>query len=90
MARIVLRPAHFDEAKAAILAIVPQTLAEAGCLQFVVHADDAAATVYLYEEWADDAALRLHHAQPYTAAVFRSYADWLAEPVRLETMARIR
>jgi len=89
MARIALKPVHFDEAQAAILAIVPRTLAEAGCVQFVVHADASASCIYLYEEWADDAALRFHHAQPYTAAVFRAYAEWLAEPVRLETMTRI-
>ncbi|WP_197705101.1 putative quinol monooxygenase [Sphingobium cloacae] len=37
----------------------------------------------IYERWADQAAFDFHHAQPYTRAVFKSYEDWLAKPVKL-------
>ncbi|MEM5545046.1 antibiotic biosynthesis monooxygenase [Sulfitobacter sp. AS92] len=39
--------------------------------------------LYLFEEWQDQDALDQHHAQPYTAAVFKSYEGWLAEPPRI-------
>lgn len=83
------KPEHFADARAAIRAIQPATLAEPGCHQFVLHADEDAGLLYLYEEWADAGALATHHAQDYTKAVFASYEHWLAAPVRFETMARL-
>ena len=89
-ARIVPKPQHFDDARRAILEIVPATRREAGCREFVLHeARDGTGQLFIYETWDDDAALEDHHAQPYTRAVFRRYEDWLAAPVEITKLKRL-
>lgn len=89
-ARIVPKREHFDDARNAILEIVEPTLQEPGCVQFIVLADEPAGNIFLFEEWTNDDALGSHHDQPYTRSVMDHYAEWLAEPLRFETMLRIR
>lgn len=87
-ARITPKPEHVEAARKAILSIVPATRAEPGCRVFKLHdAHDGDGRLYLYEVWADEAALVAHHHQPYTQAVFDSYREWLAGPVEI-TMLR--
>ncbi|MEM8695688.1 MAG: putative quinol monooxygenase [Pseudomonadota bacterium] len=88
-ARIVPKPEYFEDASDAILAIVPDTREEAGCLQFTVLAEPDEGALYLFEEWQDEAALKTHHDKPYTRAVMDNYTDWLAEPLRFETMYKL-
>ena len=38
----------------------------------------------------DDAALKQHHAKPYTKAVMENYDHWLAQPLRFDIMAKLR
>ncbi|MEO1774449.1 MAG: putative quinol monooxygenase [Pseudomonadota bacterium] len=81
LARITPKPHHREDARQAILDILPQTRAEAGCAQFDLcdgEGDDRA--LYLVERWADDAALTAHYAQPYVQRVFEAYERWLAHP----------
>ncbi len=83
IARVLPRPEHLVDAREAIRAIVDRTRAEPGCLEFRVNEDVTDGSLHLYEEWANAAALRYHHEQPYTRHVFKCYEEWLAEPVRL-------
>lgn len=78
---------HFSSARDAIVRIIPMTRAESGCLQFVLHEGNG--SLYLYEEWSDEAALTLHHGQQYTADVFENYKSWLTEPVTVMKMTRV-
>lgn len=81
-AQITPKPEFRTHALNALRGILQQTRAEAGCLRFELNkgvGDDPC--LYLVERWTDDAALRSHYAQPYTAAVFEAYQDWLATPV---------
>ena len=87
-ARITPKPEHLEVARQAILGILPVTRAVPGCRMFKLHDDlDGGRRLYLYEVWDNDAALAVHHAQPYTQAVFESYREWLSEPVEI-TMLR--
>ena len=96
-ARITPKAACYDLAREAVLGIIPETRAEPGCHTFVLHEDadgtagqaDTLRSLYLYEVWADEAALAAHHAQPYTQAVFESYQTWLAAPVALTRLRQL-
>lgn len=72
------KPAHFDEALAAIKGIVPQTLEEPGCRTFTLLRGETGETLHLVEEWVDETALAAHYDKPYTREVFAAYQGWLA------------
>ncbi len=88
-ARIVPRAEHFEDARDAIRAIIPQTLEEPGCHTFLLHEGEGDGCLYLYEVFADQAALEAHGRQPYTREVFAKYQEWLAEPVQVTRMRRV-
>lgn len=79
IARIEPKAEYHDLALAAICAIVEQTLAEPGCIEFRVNECEADNAIYLYEEWRDQAAFDAHHSQPYTRSVMEAYAQWLSD-----------
>jgi quinol monooxygenase YgiN len=82
-AEITPKPEHFKDALRAITGILEQTRAESGCHSFDLFEAPDQKALYLFEEWLDQDALDQHHAQPYTAAVFKAYEGWLAEPPRI-------
>lgn len=88
IARITPKAEFFERAKAAILSIITPTLKEEGCRQFVVHHDDM--SLYLYEEWDSQTALNEHYSMPYVVPVFESYKEWLAEPVEINKLTKLR
>lgn len=88
-AKITPKSDHYTNAQDAILAIVEETRAEPGCLEFTVLADPTEGHIFLFEEWQNEAALKEHHGKPYTKAVMDNYDNWLAEPLRFETMAKL-
>ncbi|MEO0442084.1 MAG: putative quinol monooxygenase [Pseudomonadota bacterium] len=88
-AKIAPKSQHYTDAQNAILAIVEETLAESGCIQFIVLADPDQGHIFLFEEWQDEEALKEHHDKPYTKAVMDNYETWLAEPLRFETMVKL-
>lgn len=83
IARVTPQPRHRDAARAALCAIVPQTRAEPGCIEFRVSESEAEGCFYLYEEWINEEALESHYQQDYTRRVFASYDQWLAKPVEI-------
>jgi quinol monooxygenase YgiN len=89
IARIEPKAQYRELALAAICAIVEQTRAEPGCIEFRVNECEADGTIYLYEEWQDQAAFDAHHAQPYTRSVMEAYAQWLDEEPVIVRLAPI-
>lgn len=88
IATITPRPEHLSDAREAIHGIVERTCAEAGCLTFrLLEGGDG--RLRLYEEWEDEAALKLHYEQDYTRSVFAAYEDWLAEAVDIVHLRRL-
>ncbi len=88
-AKIKPKTDNYDDARDAILGIVSETRAEPGCIEFTVLTDADQGHIFLYEEWQDEAALKEHHSKPYTKAVMDNYDNWLAEPLRFETMIKL-
>lgn len=88
-AKITPKSEHYSKAQDAILAIVDDTRAEAGCIQFTVLADTDQGHIFLFEQWQNEEALKEHHGKPYTKAVMDHYDQWLAEPLRFETMTKL-
>ncbi len=88
-AKITPKSKHYTDAQDAILAIVEETRAESGCIQFTVLSDPDQGDIFLFEEWQDEAALKEHHGKPYTKAVMDNYDNWLTEPLRFETMTKL-
>lgn len=80
------KPDCLDEARDAILGILSETRAEAGCQHFTLHRNVDSGSLHLTEIWDDQAAFDAHHAQPYTRQVFESYEQLLAAPVELTFM----
>ncbi|WP_299612442.1 putative quinol monooxygenase [uncultured Tateyamaria sp.] len=84
------KPEHFAEARAALDALIPETLGESGCLMFAAFesfSEDG--VLHLFEHFADQAALDAHYAQPYTQGVFARYERWLSAPVEVKRLSAI-
>jgi quinol monooxygenase YgiN len=73
--------------KAALLGIIPATLAEPGCRVFTLL--EGPEELWLFEEFDDEAALRFHLEQEYTKAVSNNYSEWLKERVDAHFPQRI-
>lgn len=88
-AEITPKAEFFVAAQEAIVNILSRTRAEAGCQKFELYTAPDGRTLYLVEAWANREALDTHHAQHYTAAVFKSYETWLAQPPRIAEMTAV-
>lgn len=82
-AEITPKPEHFLDAQHAIIGILDDTRAEPGCRSFNLFEAPDHRSLYLFEEWENQAALDQHHGKPYTSAVFKAYETWLTEPPRI-------
>ncbi len=68
-----------------ILALVPPTRAEEGCLNYDLHRScDDPAVFMLYENWVSKDDLDKHLAMPYLQAFLGKAENMLAEPVGIE------
>ncbi|MEM1060273.1 MAG: putative quinol monooxygenase [Verrucomicrobiota bacterium] len=77
-ATIPVKPECLEEARAAILEIMPATLAEEGCDVFELYEDPSGAPrLFLREVFRDEAAFELHHQQDFVREIFRKYEEWL-------------
>lgn len=90
IARIQPRTENLAAARNAICGIIDRTRAEPGCITFRLSENAEDGSLYLYEEWRDEAALMEHHQQPYTIAVFEAYKDWLAEEPQIVRLQLVR
>ncbi len=90
-AQITPKPEFFDDAKNAILNIIPQSLAEAGCRMFSLHTSKTMEdhSLYLYEIWDDASDHEYHLNQEYTKTVFAAYQVWLEKPVQIIKLDKI-
>jgi quinol monooxygenase YgiN len=68
-----------------LLALVPQTRQEAGCINYDLHRSLNKPGVFLfYENWVDRAALDKHGTMPYMLDLRAKTVDLLAEPIQIE------
>lgn len=70
IAKFTVKPAYVDTFKAALKLNKKGALKEAGCLQMDLFVDvKEGNTFFVYERWADEAALDFHKKQTYTQAL---------------------
>ncbi|WP_440054526.1 putative quinol monooxygenase [Pseudoalteromonas sp. T1lg65] len=81
VAHITPRPTHYQDCIDAIVAILPVTRSEVGCLRFELYENEARTQLTLVERFVDQAAFDFHHRQDYTQRVFELYQNWLEKAV---------
>ena|SRR5947209_9518416 len=89
-ARIKAKQGMADQVKERLLALIPPTREEDGCIIYELHqsADDETLFMF-YENWASRAALEAHLKQPHLEETVRATSDLLAEPPLIQVFDRI-
>jgi quinol monooxygenase YgiN len=78
------REGRVDDVIAGLTPVIEQTHAEAGCMTYALHRDNAdPGTLVLVERWTSQVALDSHFQQPYIAALGELAGELLAEPPRI-------
>lgn len=89
-AEVYAKPGQEENLRQALMALVAPTRAEAGCLQYDLHADnDDAGHYFFYERWESMAALELHTATAHFKAFEARTEELLREPLRVIFATRI-
>ncbi len=84
IARLKVKKGKEDEAKQTALAIVADSRAEEGCLNYDFHqAIDDATIFFWHETWADKSALDAHFKKPYFAELGAKLKEIAEEPTQL-------
>ena len=79
---VVAKPETREELYRILMAQVPPTHAEAGCVSYDFHCDTADPNVFVfYENFVDRDALELHLKKPYLQPLFDRIDELLAKPV---------
>lgn len=90
VARLKVKDEAVEQAKKAALAIVADSRAEEGCLNYDVHQAIDDPTIFVWHEtWTDQAALDEHFAKPYFAEFFAEVEEFAAEPPQITLTAKI-
>ena len=81
IATLTVREGQEDRALEILTPVVECTHAEAGCLTYAIHQDNAdQRTFVIVEHWTSQVALDNHFVQPHMAELATHAADLLAEP----------
>ena len=84
------KPGKENVLEETLLALVPQTRQEAGCINYDLHRSlNKPGMLMFYENWVDRAALEKHGMMPYMVDLRAKAADLLAEPLQIELYERI-
>jgi quinol monooxygenase YgiN len=79
------KPGKEEDLQEILLALVPQTRQEAGCINYDLHRSLKKPGMFLfYENWVDRAALEKHGTMPYMVDLRAKVVDLLAEPLQIE------
>ncbi len=82
--RIRTAPQYVRALRDDLVAGIPRTLKEDGCIEYAFALEDAdAGTILVIERWRDQAALDAHLATPEIAALFGTWGD------RIEPLVRV-
>ena len=79
------KPGKEELLRETLLALVPQTRQETGCVNYDLHRSISKPGVFMFHEnWADREALQKHGKMPYMLELRTKMADLLAEPLQME------
>lgn len=83
-------PGQADALKTVLTTLIAPTRAEAGCLQYDLHADlNDPAHLFFFERFVDLAAIDVHNATPYLKALGAKLEGLLAEPPRVTRVSQV-
>ncbi|MEO0797271.1 MAG: putative quinol monooxygenase [Verrucomicrobiota bacterium] len=86
VAKITAKPGKEDATKEALLALIPTTLAEEGCLNYDMHVScDEPGTFLFYENWASRETWEAHINNDHLQAFIASAEELLAKDVEIST-----
>jgi quinol monooxygenase YgiN len=84
IARLQVKADKVEEAKAAAMAIVAASRAEAGNINYDIHQSIEDETVFMWQEtWANKAAIDEHFATPFFQKFFGIVGEIAAEPPQI-------
>jgi quinol monooxygenase YgiN len=90
VAVLVAKPGREDDLRAALLALIPPTRKEEGCVQYDLHVStERPGQFVFYENWTSRELLDRHLASPHLQAFAAREHELLAAPARIETYTRI-
>lgn len=90
IAKIVVKADKIEEAKSGLLALIPPTLKEKGCIDYVLHQSNDNPQLFLfYENWTDRECLENHFANEHVATFSAKAEDLLAEPAELFFLSKV-
>jgi len=90
IAIIKAKPGNEAEVRAALLALVPITRKEPGCLNYDLHVStENSGHFAFHENWASRQHLDDHLARPHLVALAARGAELFAEPPQIMTWERI-
>lgn len=79
------KPGKEELLRETLLALVPQTRQETGCVNYDLHRSISKPGVFMFHEnWADREALQKHSKMPYMLDSRAKMSDLLAEPIQIE------
>ncbi|MEO8661020.1 MAG: putative quinol monooxygenase [Bryobacteraceae bacterium] len=81
VALLPARPDKIEDTRALLLGLIAPTRAEAGCISYQLHQNNANPADFCFiEEWKDDDALDQHLATPHLQAARERMPELLAGP----------
>ena len=84
VAKLTARPGRENDVRRTLLALIPPTRAEKGCLNYDLHQSQDDPRVFLFHEnWVNRQALDEHLEMPYLQDLFAHADDLLAEPIHV-------
>ena len=90
IAHLVAQPDKIEETKKFLLALVPQTRPEPGCIEYHLHQDnDNPAEFTFYETWADRGEWDKHMETPHIKEVIARAPDLFAADIQVRLMTMI-
>lgn len=91
VANIIAAEEHLEEVQSQLEALVASTAAEEGTKQYVLHQDTAdAASFWVYEVYADQAAFDAHMGSDTMASVMVALGDKLGGPLALHVLKPVK
>ena len=83
-------PGKADALRVLLTTLIEPTRAEAGCLQYDLHADLADDHhLFFFERFVDLAAIEFHNAQPYLKQLGDQLKELVAEPAKVTRVRQV-
>jgi len=80
VAKLVAKPDAVETVKQELIRLVEPTRCEEGCIEYILHQDNANPAVFVfYEDWDSEECLAKHKETPHYKACFGAIADKLAD-----------